>query len=244
MSYDDFANFRLVCKLWCNVSFPLWRKNAEIIITDNPEADERGVLSLDAFVTLLRPKNDIYKLRTQPFQKYMIKYWDLNFEDEQMVTFWNIIAPFITQLCLYRCDFKRVEDFKKVFFTLTPNLEAIYFDQSRFKSERPSDKALRFDLTRKEHLKPQNVQSKLKTFYADFLLEGEYFDEKWTVLPTTWIEFFVHFPNIKELTLKGISEDENGLMEELLECVKSIELIRDNLGSEYFGDLQLLDIID
>jgi len=55
------------------------------------------------------------------------------------------------------------------------------------------------------------------------------------------MELFAHFPNLEKMTLTGLVNEDEDSMEELEECLKSME-IRDNFGPEYFVNLKHLDI--
>jgi len=243
---EEFANFRLVCSEWNKVSLPLWRKKARIIITGR-KGDESGILTRAAYMTLLRSRKDTYQLKKYPFRDYTIQYWDLNLENRQMLAFWEKVGPLMTDLSLDECEFGRVDDFKKILFELTPNLERLWFSYNMFKCKRPSDKAIRMDPTRKEHLKPADVQKNLKSLHGFFELEDDVYDDEvedkhWDILPITWIEFFLHFPNLKAICMESLVGDSRDPNEELMECVKSLEIIRNKLGSEYFANLKKLNL--
>jgi len=243
----QFSTFRLVCKKWNNVSLPIWRKNAKLkIFEEDVDEDNDGVLTDAGYMTLLQSPEDRYQLKKQPFRKYIITDWDLNFDqDEEKLGFWTKVGPLMRHLCLDSCTFERVEDFRKILFELTPNLESLELNQNKFKCDRPIQKASRLDPTRKEHLKPENVQKNLKKFKARLELEEVDYDDDaidWDVLPITWIELFAHFPNIERMLLMDLENEEGSASDELVECVKSMEITRDNLGSEYFAKLKELDI--
>jgi len=225
----------------------IWRKNVELDFNpdgydedddsdEDYDADEAedGVLTGVGYMALLQSPEDSYQLKNHPFRKYKIQHWDLNLEDEEMLAFWTKVGPLMRHLSLHLCTFERVEDFRKILFELTPNLESLEFHGNKFPFDRPTEKAMRLDPTRKEHLKPENVLKSMKKLQVRWQPYFEY--DHLDALPTTWIEFFVHFPNIEKIYVEHLAD------EELVECVQSMEIVRENLGSEYFAKLMQLDI--
>jgi len=234
------------------VSLPIWRKNVELQILEF-KADEKRrkyyVLTGVGYMALLQSPKDSYQLKKFPFRTYKIQNWHLNLENEEMLAFWATVGPLIRHFFLVQCTFERVEDFRKIVFKLTPNLESLELNQNKFKCDRAREKTIRLDPSRKEHLKPKNVQKNLKKFDA-LLQRGEVNDDadadddeaSWYALPTTWIEFFAHFPNIDKIYLEQLANEDGDLVEELVEFFKSMEIVRNNLGFEYFAELKQLNI--
>jgi len=228
----------------------VWRKNAELVLHEEHFDDDNFLTSV-GYMTLLESPNDSYQLKRLPFRTYKIHNSNLDFVNEDVFSFWKKIGTLMWHLCLDMCTFKTSEDFRKIVFELTPNLESLELYANRFTEDRPSDKAIRLDPTRKEHLKPINIQKNLKKFHAD--LETAYddddddnstdFDSDY-ILPTTWMELFVHFPKIDGISLQSITNEDGESIEELVEFLKSMEIIRDNVGSEYFAKLKLLDVFE
>jgi len=203
------------------------------------------------YMTLLQSPEDPYQLKKHPFRKFRIQDWDLNQDNnEEMLTFWTQVGPTMTHLSLDRCTFERAEDFQQILFELTPSLESLVLYQSKFKFDRPSQQAIRLDPTRKEHLKPENAQKNMKNLFVRLQPQDDdddYDDDAaacWSILPITWIELFAHFPNIEQVMLTDLTNEEGRATDELVECVHSMEIIRDTLGSGYFANLKELYIHD
>jgi len=227
------------------VSLPIWRKNVELPLVDF-KGDYDDFLNADGFMALFESPEDIYQLKKHPFRALKISHWLLNFdENEEMLTFWTKVGPLLTHLQLNQCAFERVEDFRKILFQLTPNLESLDLHENNFVCLRPSKKAARLDPTRKKHLKPKNVQKNLKKLQVELRLNDdaeEDNDDNYYVLPVTWIELFAHFPNIEHVMLESLNNKHGAASEELVECVNSMQIVRDNLGSEYFANLREFQI--
>jgi len=206
-------------------------------------------------MTLLDSPEDSHRLKKFPFRKYKIQHWDLNLEDEVLLQFWTKVGPLMRHLSLDSCTFEGVDDFKKIVFELTPNLDSLRLYENKFFGERPSGKVIRLDPTKRMHLKPESVQANMKKLhvqleplaYSDDDDEENYgMNDNYSnyILPTTWMELLAHFPNIEEMRLQSLTNESGEASQELVECVKSMEIIRDNLGSEYFAKLQQLGVAE
>jgi len=157
----EFANFRLVCKEWNKVSMPIWRKNARITVHNFNRDETRNAIRFNAYMDLLRsceaeegPKKDIYQLGKHPFRKFKILHWTMKLEDHGRLAFSEKVGPEMKNLLIDLCDFEETDDFKRLVFELTPNLECLNLYLNSFLSDRPANKAIRLDPTRKDHLKP------------------------------------------------------------------------------------------
>jgi len=234
-----FSKFRRVCKQWNEVLLPIWRKNATIKITG--ESHDDNAILFDEYMTLLQSEEDLHQLRRHPFKKYLISYWEMGLEEQEKLAFWQEGGPSMIHLKLKYCDFKTAGDLRKVLFELTPNLHSANLHENFFTRDRPNDKAVRLDPTRKEHLKPDNVQKNLRTMSQNWI-DNDEIGEYWDMLGITWMELFAHFPNIEQMKLGNIRSTANDPLEELAECVKSMEIIRENLGPEYFTNFKQLDL--
>jgi len=239
----EFANFRLACKEWNKMFMPIWRKNAQNTVHDFNRVETRNAIRFNAYMDLLRsckaeedPKKDIYQLGKRPFRKFKIQQWRLKLKGRGRMAFWGKVGPKMKNLLIQVCDFEEADDFKRLVFELTPNFECLNLYLNSFLSDRPDDKEIRLDPTRKDHLKPENVQKNLKTL--------EFHGGRYGILPISWIQLFAHFPNLEKMTLTGLVNEDQDSIEELEECLNSMEIVRDNLGPEYFVNLMHLSIRD
>ncbi|CAL8136275.1 unnamed protein product [Orchesella dallaii] len=251
----NFANFRLVCKLWCKESLPIWRKNAQIFVTDAKKMNANNHIHYNKYICLFDSKYDLYQLRKHPFRKFAIKHWDLRFDGRKnsgRLKFWEKIGPLMTSLYMEECDIYRLEDFRKVLFEITPNLESLFLIKNIYRIDRPDESEVRLDPNRDEHRKPEFIQKNLTTleiclevgdlfhFSMEELVNDDYI---WNVeeLPITWMELLIHFPMIQNMWLSWLSEYDG--WDALEECLVSMQLIRDALDEpQYFSSLTHLNM--
>ncbi|CAL8136277.1 unnamed protein product [Orchesella dallaii] len=263
----DFSNFRLVSSFWHEESLPIWRQNTELLVTaiKRPKNATTAVgIYHDDYLKLLESRKDPYQLRKYPYHHYKVQRWELQLKSKgrghryrRQQIFWEKVGPLMTHLVIDECTFFKADDFRNVIFNWTPSLQSLTLYKNAFKCDRPSDAVARLDPTIKEHQKPTNVQKNLTRFQIDCVI-GSYFSSNqdiqvlhrsypyfwafWSEPPVTWMEIFLHFPNITRMRIDNISQKYGDTPAEFLELLKSIEKIRNEVDPECLSNLIELDI--
>ncbi|ODM96077.1 hypothetical protein Ocin01_10603 [Orchesella cincta] len=234
MKFDiyEFVDLRLVCRQWFNESLPMWRKNVVVCATDDISYPNH--LYLEDYLELL-DEESFYEMRKYPYSNYKLRECDIRFRGrsgELSSRFWTKVGPLMTHLTIKRSRVFQAEDLRKVIFELTPNLRYLALCQNFYHEDR-----LKIDL--RDLAKPPKVQGNLVEFKVRI--------ERWNTpavesqeqeLPLSWMEIFLHFPNLKLLDPKRLSrQDSRG---ELGEIVNTLKTIRREVSQQYFVGLEQL----
>ncbi|CAL8140262.1 unnamed protein product [Orchesella dallaii] len=254
MPFDtaDFANVRLVCKLWCEESLSIWRKNAVISVTDGNEKKRKvKAITNSNYLQLCDSENDEYQLNKYPFRNFAITNCVISLDkrdDPDFLKFWQEIGPTMTTLLIQDSGFYQVEAFRQIILRLTPNLVSLTL---RNNSHRYGDDESIDDIF--DPRIPEFPQKNLVYLEIEFDVDGE--TERWMplrksdvskwwycdVFQISWTELFCQFPMIQEIKLVSTP-----LFDELLpNILETIQDIREEVDDpQYLSCLKKLDIQD
>ncbi|CAL8148625.1 unnamed protein product [Orchesella dallaii] len=254
MPFDNtnFANVRLVCKLWFQESLSIWRKNAMISVIDD---GKKWKLKIKAItnknylqVQLYESENDEYQLKKYPFRKFAIKRCIISFDkrdDPVGFEFWHKIGPLMTTLLIQDSGFYQRRAFRQIILHLTPNVESLTLrlNSNLYNENESKDPNVGMELKI-----PDFPQKNLKQIEIEFdpedhselWLSPELNESVWysEILPISWVELLLQFPMIKHMKLICTP-----CYEQLLVFLDYIQQIRVRFDvPQYLSCLNKLDI--
>ncbi|CAL8114510.1 unnamed protein product [Orchesella dallaii] len=204
---NEFKNFRLVSKLWWEITLPTIRKNVVLCLTDRkPEgsSSEDNRSPIESYIDWLNLSNDPYQLLDRKrIQNYNIRDSIFHVEEISPTTsvsrpdssFWRQVGWTMTNLKLSQANFNSKEQFFHVVCQLTPNLTHLSLE------------GLSFKLSNKAYLVPpcwndsfrqpaSLINKNLKNIDITLPLEFEYWIGR-RGSAFCWVDFLSHFPNLK-----------------------------------------------
>ncbi|CAL8114504.1 unnamed protein product [Orchesella dallaii] len=190
---NDFKNFRLVSKLWWEISLSAIRENAWLRLTD--EKSEDNETPMQFYMSWLSLSNDPYQLTAERklFTKYIISHAD--------VCFWRQIGETMTHLKLSPVIFEDQAELYRVLTELSPKLTHLFLKDFRFVNPKMDDDQMLGHLW-DEKLRHPASQINENLNYLDITVTLDC-DRVSGIgqLPFNWPELLSHFPNLKVLRL-------------------------------------------
>jgi len=208
LNIEDFCRFSLVCHLWFEESLPIWRKNVWVKVLDEETSCNEDGVYVGEYLKLLeesQAKENMLKL--EQHKKFIINNWSVRLRGRKHVEklkFWKKVGPMMSHLRVQHSVIYELEDFRKMIFKLTKNLQFLALKENAYKPQLAISG--REDFSRPEHCEPKEPQRNLKELHIVFDIPGNRNEHK---LPISWIELMVNFPNIQVCRCHTVGSDSN-----------------------------------
>ncbi|CAL8130793.1 unnamed protein product [Orchesella dallaii] len=215
-SFEEFNNYRSVCKTWWDVSLRRWRKDSTVTFRDGPVELLTSVEKFMIFWKVSQLLPDQSYLDKYPFKKYCLRGWNIDMENDATFLFWKKLGATMSHLEMRGCKFDSLQDFRTILFGSVPKLEVLHYNLTVCSIPAVNQRSLGWN----GELIARGINENLREF--------KYTIDKTlpTELAVSLEEFFCHMPNMKALVFNPVGDNYEAHrpwdLNTLLEAIQSI----------------------
>lgn len=124
--FQDVKSFRLVCKLWRDATFDLWRRDlATLTLVQKKNTPSCPGMPIEDFMNHFCDPEDPLQLLERPFSRYKLKNWEIKADSgEDLID--ALLGPFVEYLHFDHCTFYNFsETIRTIVFESTPALREL-----------------------------------------------------------------------------------------------------------------------